>query len=452
LNLIITGTAGLVAVGLFLLTARRPVFGCAVLALAVPLTAGLGRSVLIPVLKPGEAILLTVLAGVAAHRLRSGTTRPVTGLDLAVGGYAIGSVGLPWAVLTFTRHAGDLDTWWTVFAPALFFAAYYVFSRTAPSGDGLNAVLNGVMLAGVLVCGIAVAELVNVPGFRSFVQANYPAPILSSFRPGSTLGHYGALGAFGLVTYALALALAATRRPGFPWWWLTLVMGAGALGVLVSQAWASQALLPVVALVIVLYARRVPGEIVSSAGVGLLGLSFLWPGVIGEFTSRGVTTAQGFALPESMAARIRYWNEFFIPALSSHTWLGTGTLIPASVPAPLPQLVDNEYLAAAFRAGLPGVALLVGMLVSVGAVSWSVRSSTDSSRRALGAASLAMVVMLILLGTTAQYTAFAGLSLVIGMLVGALAGLTTQAYARREPLVMFSSEPQVLALPGQVEA
>ena len=45
-----------------------------------------------------------------------------------------------------------------------------------------------------------------------------------------------------------------------------------------------------------------------------------------------------------------------------------------------------------FRAGLPGVALLAGMLVSIMAVAWSVRSSTDSARRVLGAAALRVPV------------------------------------------------------------
>jgi O-antigen/teichoic acid export membrane protein len=452
LTLVIAAIGGAAALGLFLLTVRRPLFGCAALVLTVPLTAGLARGGVIPALKPNELILLIVLAGVIAHQATIRRVRPVSGLDLAVCCYVVGSVAIPWMVLTLTRYPADLTTWQTVLSPALFLAVYYVFSRTPFGSDGLRIVLNSAMLAGVLVSAIAAAELVNLPGVRTFVVDYFPAPVLSSFRPSSTLGHYSAVGAFGALTFILALAIATVRHPGFSSLWLTIVMGAGVLGVVVSETWAPLAALPVVTLIIVVYGRRVPRELVITLALGLLSLVFLWPLISARFDSQQLITAQGFALPESMQTRIRYWNEFIIPALSDHIWLGTGTVIPSSVPAPLTTFVDNEYLWAAFRAGIPGVALLAGMLVFTIVVAWGVRSSRDSARRALGAATFATMVMLLLLGATAQYITFAGLSQEIAMLVGVLAGLTTQVYARRAPFVVISSEPRWIALPGPLDS
>jgi len=447
LTLVVAVAGGIAALGLLLLTIRRPLFGCAALVLLVPLTAGLERGAVIPVLKPNEAILLIVLAGVIAHQATVRRAQPVGSLDLAVGGYVIGSIVIPWMVLTLAQYPADLDTWRTVLSPALFLVVYYVFSRTQLTDGGLRIVLNSAMLAGVLVCGIAAAELVNLPGVRSLVEAYFPAPSLSSFRPSSTLGHYSAVGAFGALTYILALAIATVRLPGFRTWWLTLVMGVGVLGVIVSQTWAPLVALPVVTLIVVLYGRRIPRELVFTAIAGLVGFIFLWPLISARFDSQQVVTAQSFALPESMETRIRYWNEFIIPALMDHIWLGTGTVIPSSVPARLATFVDNEYLWAAFRAGLAGVALLVGMLVSIMAVALSVRYSANSAWRVLGAAALASAAMLILLGATAQYITFAGLSQEIAMLVGVLAGLTAQVHARRAPAVVISSVARWRALP-----
>ncbi len=436
--------------GLFVATLRRPLFGCAALVLLVPLTAGLARGAVIPVLKPNEAILLIVLAGVIAHQLTVKRIRPLGGLDLAVGGYVVASVLIPWVVLTLNHYPADLDTWRTVVSPALFLVVYYVFSRTQLNENGIKIVLNSAMLAGVIVCAIAAAQ-VKVPAVQGLVEAYYPAPVLSQLRPGSTLGHFSAVGAFGALTYIVALSLATVRHPGFSSRWLTLVMAAGLLGVVVSETWAPLAALPVVTVIIVFYGRRIPRELIVTAGLGLVGLVFLLPLIAARFDSQQLVTASGFALPESMQTRIRYWNEFIIPALSDHIWLGTGTVIPSSVPAPLATFVDNEYLWAAFRAGIPGVALLVAMLVCVMAVGWGARGSTDPFRRALGAASLATAAMLLLLGATAQYITFAGLSQEIAMLVGVLAGLTTHVYARRVPAVIISSESRWVALPGPVE-
>lgn len=453
MTLLVAAIAGIFGLGLLALTIRRPAFGLAALVLAVPLTAGLARGAVVPVLKPSEAILLLVLVGVVIHDMTVRRTRPVIGLDVAVGGYVIGSVVIPWMVLTLTHYPADIDTWRTVLSPALLLVVYYLFSRaTLPQGT-LRTFLNLAMLAGVIVSLVAAAELVDVPGVRAFVTANYPSPVLSSFRPGSTLGHYSALGAFGAVTYIVALALATVRAPGYPRWWLTVVMGVGVLGVIVSETWAPLAALPVATILILFYGRRIPRELVVTLIAGLIALAVLWPFIGSRADSQQLITAQGFALPESMQTRIRYWSEFIVPALSDHIWTGTGTVIPSTVPASLSTFVDNEYLWAAFRAGVAGVALLLGLLLAIIGAGWSVRSSPEPTRRAVGAAALAVAVLLLLLGTTAQYITFAGLSQEFAMLVAVLAGLKLRE-RRHATVVVISSaaKPRWIAVPRSLGA
>ena len=118
----------------------------------------------------------------------------------------------------------------------------------------------------------------------------------------------------------------------------------------------------------------------------MIALVVLWPLIGARADSQQLITAQGLALPETMQTRIRYWNEFIIPALSDNLWIGTGTVIPSTVPARLSAFVDNEYLWAAFRAGVAGVVLLLGMLLAIIAAGWRLRSSRDRTHQAAGAA------------------------------------------------------------------
>jgi O-antigen/teichoic acid export membrane protein len=228
-------------------------------------------------------------------------------------------------------------------------------------------------------------------------------------------------------------------------------MGVGVLGVIVSETWATLVAIPVATILILLYGRRVPRELVVTVIAGLIALAVLWPFISARVDSQQLVTAQGFALPESMQTRIRYWNEFIVPALSDHIWIGTGTVIPSTVPASLSTFVDNEYLWAAFRAGVTGVALLLGMLLAIMGAGWRVRSSPDPSHRAVGAAALAAAVVLLLLGTTAQYITFAGLSQEFAMLVGVLAGLSLRE-RRSAPVVLISAavEPRWTAMPQSI--
>jgi O-antigen/teichoic acid export membrane protein len=454
LTLVVAAVAGVGGLALFLLTIRRPIFGCAALLLTVPLTAGLARGSIIPVLKPSEGILLIVAVGVVAHNFTVPRSRPVTGLDLAVGGYVIGSVVIPWIVLLLTRYPADIATWQTVLSPILFLFVYYLFSRTHLTDRGFRIVINSALVSGVIVSLIAAAELANLPGVRTFFAAFYTGEVLASYRPSSTLGHYSAVGGFGLLTYTIALALATVRHTGFRGWWLTVVMCTSLLGVIVSETWAPLAILPLATALVLLYGRHIPRELVVTLVIGAVALVFLLPLISGRIESQHLISAQGFALPESMQTRIRYWNEFIIPALSDNIWAGTGTVIPSSVPGKLTAYVDNEYLWAAFRAGLAGVALLVGMLLAILVAGQRQRFNLDASRRAIGASALTTAAMLILLGATAQYITFAGLSQEIAMLVGVLGALTTEVRTRRVPVLVIAPrvEPLWAAIPRSIEA
>ena len=58
----------------------------------------------------------------------------------------------------------------------------------------------------------------------------------------------------------------------------------------------------------------------------------------------------------------------------------TNIPVPGADNAYIVGFVDNDYLWQMFRAGLPGLAVLVIMLASVAAVAWASRSSKDPRR------------------------------------------------------------------------
>ncbi|HKF77291.1 MAG TPA: hypothetical protein VKF59_14210 [Candidatus Dormibacteraeota bacterium] len=61
------------ALALLVVSARRPALACGLLALAIPLTAGMARGAAVPVLRVNEAPLLIVATGSLVHWL---TRRP----------------------------------------------------------------------------------------------------------------------------------------------------------------------------------------------------------------------------------------------------------------------------------------------------------------------------------------------------------------------------------------
>jgi O-antigen/teichoic acid export membrane protein len=447
------GLAGVALVGL---TWWRPAIGCAVLALAVPLTAGLGRDTVLPLLRTNEVLAVSVFVGALLHQLdRRGPGR-FTGLDLAVGAYAVGGMAVPTLVLFVSHSAVDINIWRTIFGPAQYVVIYWLFSRGALRGRDLVAVLNLTMLASVIAAIVGLMELANVPGVRAFLSSVYPlgghGEALCQYgacRPMSLLEHASAFGAYALLNYALALALAAWRHPGFSRSWLATVMAANAVAVVVSQTQAAVIGMVVATVLVLWHARRVPRELIPTAVALVIGVLIFSAQVSARVEQQ---FGAGSATPQSLATRYQYWGDYFLPDIEQHLLAGTGTVISSAIPAPLVTFVDNEYLRVAYRAGLIGVALLVIMYVAIGAAGWRWRDSSDPSAGAIGAAALAAVAVLAVMGTTAEYLTFAGVSQQFWMVIGLLAAVPLLAMRAPAPVTILGPSIEGRARPRGVLA
>jgi hypothetical protein len=422
----------LVGTGLALLalTAWRPAIGCAALVLAVPLTTGMGRGTILPLLRPNEAVLLIVvvglLVGLLVRPLVGRTSLPLSGLDITVAGYAFGSPLIAWLVLYLGHADASFDTWRAALSPLQFLTIYLVFSRTQLSRRSVVAIINLALLAGTVVAVVAVAELLDVGGMRQFVATYYPSNIPFPawdpvYRPSSTLGYYSSVGALTSLSFVLALALATTRQAGFRKAWLGFVMSVSVIGTLASLVWApALALVPATGIV-AWYGRRIPSQLgVVAAGL-VLAAGLLGPSVAARAYQQGVYVGGRIPLvPQTLQYRLVQWNEFFLPALGEHPWIGTGTKIPSMVPESLTVAVDSEFLRQGFRAGILGLVLLISMLAAMAVTGFHCRGSPDPLCRALGAAGLAYAVVLVLIGVTGEYLTFGGVSQEIAMVTGLL--------------------------------
>ena len=423
--LLALGAAG--ALALLVVAISRPPLACGLLAVAVPLTAGMARGGVVPVLRVNEALLLVVAAGFTANWLARRRRLAFIGLDVVVLGFCLVGVVVPWAVILLSHAEADQSDWLLVLAPVQYLVVYLLFSRTEFTSADLNRLFNLCMVASLPVAAVAVGEALDLGGTRDLVSAYYPTAALPAwdtvYRPASLLGHYSALGAFGLLNFLLALALAATRHPGFSGRWLGVVMGANLLSLLASQTYAPVAALFPGAAAVVLGARRFPWRQAAAAPPVLAAAAVVfWPSITNRIASQ-VAAPGGSGLPETLQTRIDYWQAFFVPALLRHgLWFGTGTLMPPEVPRPLVDFVDNGYLWQLFRAGVPGLVVMIAMLAAVAAAGWAARQSDAPSRRMVGLTCLGAVIAVVLMDVTAEYLTFTAVSQEFWMLVGILAG------------------------------
>ena len=437
MDLLVPAAALAAGTGLLLLTARRPAAGCAALAIGIPLTGGLGRGAAVPLLRVSEALLLVAVAGLALHLLPRRRPLRFTGLDLAVVAFCLVTVVVPASVVVLGRGAAGLDDWRTVVSPLQYLAVYLLFSRTVMTERDRRLVLQLTMAASLPMAAVAALQYTDVGGVRALIDRLYPAPPLPSwdpvYRPTALLGHYSALGAYGLLNFTLALALAAARHPGFSRRWLVVVMAANLASLLLAETYAPIVAFPVAAVLVAAHARRVPWRHVLplplAAGAGAV---LFWPTISARLAQQQLT--QGLAVPQTMQTRIDYWTGFFVPAyLRDGLWLGTGTLLPPEVPRQLASAVDNGYLWMGFRAGVVGLALLALTLGAIGVAGWDARRAADPTLRAVGATCLAAVASIALLDLTSEYLTFTTVSQEVWMLAGLLAAMLGAGQPLPEP-------------------
>jgi len=421
-----------VALLMIVLATWRPAAACALLALAVPLTGGIARNTLIPFLRPSEFLAVVVLAGLFLNYLALRRRLVFVGLDLVVLTFVLAEVLIPLLLLVVRQVHADLETWRTILGPFQYLAVYVLFSRCEPTQAELRAILNCAMVASIIVAAVAVLEVFS-PGFHGLVASYYeesPTPSWDPvYRPSSLMTHYSAVAGFAIMSGALALALAVVRHPGYAAWWLSLVVLANGCGLLISQTWAPLIALPFVVGAILVHARRIPRQLALIGAALAVCAVLLWPIVGGRVDQQQLFTSggSGVALPSSMVTRIRYWQEFFVPAAMDNFWLGTAASIvsggyptPSTVPEQVSKFVDNEYLYVVLRAGVLALLMLLVLFAALCWAGWRERYSEDPSARALGAACLGAVVALALTGLTSEYLTFSALTQLFWMLVGLL--------------------------------
>jgi O-antigen/teichoic acid export membrane protein len=395
----------------------------------------------VPLLRVSEALLLVAVAGLALHVLARRRPLRFTGFDLAIVAFCLLTVLVPASVVVLERADAALDDWRTVISPLQYLAVYFVFSRTVMDERERRLVLQLTMAASLPMAAVAALQYTDLGGARALIDAYYPGPALPSwdpvYRPTALLDHYSALGAYGLLNFTLAFALAAGRHPGYRGAWLVTVMAVNLLSLLLAETYAPIVALPVAATLVAAHARRVPWRhLLPLAAAGVAGGVLLLPGIVARLTEQQLTgpLSNGLAIPQTMQTRIDYWTGFFLPGYVRHgLWLGTGTLLPPEVPQPLATSVDNGYLWMGFRAGLLGLGLLALTLGAIAAAGWTARRAADPTARAVGATCLAAVVSVALLDLTSEYLTFTTVSQEFWMLVGLLAAMLGAGQPLPEP-------------------
>jgi hypothetical protein len=398
------------------LVVARPFYGVMALAVLTPVTSAMKSGLLIPHLRPSQALIiwLAPLVILCARRpVRGWSLLEWLGLAYALGTLLLGSFDL-WRQ-SFPFSSSNIDALLGPFQYLLLLRATRVGVRTERE---LCLVVRALLLTAVPVCALALMQGFGITWAQNLahtvtgVDEGHLDRAIGLFTNWQVLAGY--LISVGLIAVAVAAYGARSILPTRRATWLAVIIGLSlartlTIGAFVGWLIASGALLMMSGHV-VLTAKRV--SILCGAGVAAVAL-VLAARYHQEFTPEPGHASNGI-IPNTVMDRIHNWTRQYLPALAGRWVTGFGPGIPSNVTW---QFTDSVYVTIVLRGGL----VLLGIYATLMAGFVSIaRPVTRGSRpaTALAAALLTLVIVLIPLQLLATYFTTSGLPEVIWILAG----------------------------------
>lgn len=417
----IIGVLGSLLVLLMAILIPRPILIAYGLTLALPLTGGLARGAVIPVLRVGQALLvLGFIFFVLARPGRLGKYR-LTMIDLIFAIFVLTEAVFPVLALYYNGDQINLFAYNDVLGqsplqvllgPIQYYVLYRIIVATISSDRQIKKILELSFIVSIIVSVIGILEKLVGP-VRAFIVANYP-PISQSatvsdteLRIASTLQHFSGLGAY--LTFTLILALTCYTVQGQmkisrPLLAATFLFDSIAL-VLTGTIAAWIGLAVGVAAVFFLI-RRIPKTVIFVLIGIILAVMIFQPFIADRLNFQfGSGNSQGL-IPESLAFRIMLWKQIFLPAIAQNLLFGAGPAPTALISWPAE---ESQYFFVLLRGGLPYFLSYLLLLGSVIAVCWrQIKSKNDDASRPVAIALIAIIISISVMNLSGEYFTYVG--------------------------------------------
>jgi hypothetical protein len=411
--------------------ALRPSFGAYLLLATTPLLAGLDRGLVLPLLRPHEAIAVLIALGLLVHLvLGAASQTPIRArlsfgpIDRAILLLALAGSAVPLIVMTLRDRPISQDDVLYALVVWKYYAVFVIVRACAVTPEHVRRCLWVVLGAAAVVALVGILQVLQVPAVESLIASLYvPEGVNnpSTDRGTSTLSSSIAVGDVMVFSLAVAgglLVIGDRRR---------LVL-AGLAMLLVFGTVASGQFSAIIAIVIGLLAfgwitGRLGSVIVAFAPVAGLAALLLRPVVDARLSGFN----GGSTLPPSWEARLDNVGTYFWPVLQAdHNWL-TGVRPLARVDGPPLSGIEFIWIESGyiFLLWTGGVAFAAAFLwyiwVALRAVARIARSRQDAIGAAAAASFTALIVTAVLMALDPHVTLRGAADLSFALLALALA-------------------------------
>lgn len=339
------GRTVVIAAGLGLITvvALSPPFGVYLVLVATLLLAGIDRGVLIPLLRPQEAVMVLVALGIVLHVFVSPTLLGERRIRLTfdrVDGVllflAVSGSLLPLAFMLIREREIAQDDVLYALQMWKLYAVFLIARSSIRTPSEVNRCLWVAMAAAAIVALVGIFQSLGLFGVQG-LMTSYFKPLednASSFdltRATSTVGSAFAVG--DIMLFCLAIAAGFLVRGHHRRVTLAALAALFVFGAVSAGQFSIIIGLGVTVLIFSAITRRVGRSLLAFAAVGIVAATVLQPVIdnrLQEFENRGS------GLPRTWQGRLDNLETFFWSELTSDLNWVTGVRPDARVPAPEP--------------------------------------------------------------------------------------------------------------------
>jgi hypothetical protein len=356
--------AALIGLTVLAATAWRPILAVYIYVVTLPFIAGIGRGKLVPLVRPNEALLAAVIAGVligwylryvTGHDLKFQFSR----LDIVLAAFVALSIVWPVCSLLLRGKVPSLTQLMALF-PMAKLAGLFVLVRVAVrTTDELVRCIRLIIWPAVALAVIAVSQTLHVGPVVSVLSAGWTADTSIAGiteRGSTTLASSIATGDYLVVALALVVMLGVRDLlPRVERFSAAFVL---VIGILASGQFSTWVATAVVAVVLGVYEpilrRRAVGYLPALPIVALVGA----PAFVGRISG----FFDGFGVPRSWLGRYDNLAHFYLPGLGNFRFLlgvSPQTVLPAPELWRTQIFLESGYLSFLWIGGVP---LLLGFI------------------------------------------------------------------------------------------
>ncbi len=439
---------------LLLLVIPRPVLIVYGLSIIMPLTGGLTRGAVLPILRLGQALVVfAFILFLLARPSPQGKSR-LTAIDLAFVLFFLTEAVFPILFLYYEGEHLNLNAVdgsgvsliQTLLGPLQYYLLYRIVVATISSDRQIKVVLELSFIASIIVSVIGILEKIVAP-VKTFIQTYYPPQVqgaavsLNDWRITSTLGHFSGLAAYLVFTIILVLACYTMgERVKISTQLLAITTVIDSIALILTGTFAGWIGMAVGAVAIFILIGRVPKLfILSLCGIALAALIFQ-PFLSARLDEQlGAGAIKGL-VPESLAFRIQLWENLFLPAIGQNLLFGAG---PAPAVLKSWPAEESQYLLLLLRGGLPyffSYLLLIGVAMTT---CWrQMKSKSRDAKHSVAIALLVILITLNVMNVSGEYFTYVGGTQVLWVLLAIVV-----ASRQFQALSSMTSVEQILERP-----